>query len=50
MSQKKINIELVSLDEIYNRADFISVHVPINDETKNLLNDETFAKCKNGVQ
>lgn len=47
---KKINIELVSLDEIYNRADFISVHVPINDETKNLLNDETFAKCKNGVR
>jgi D-3-phosphoglycerate dehydrogenase len=46
----KMNIELVSLDEIYRRSDFITVHTPLNDETRSLLNDETIAKCKKGVR
>jgi D-3-phosphoglycerate dehydrogenase len=46
----KSNIELVSLGELYRRSDFISVHTPLTSETKKLLNDTTFAKCKRGVR
>jgi D-3-phosphoglycerate dehydrogenase / 2-oxoglutarate reductase len=46
----KLNIELVTLDEIYRRSDFITLHTPLSKETKGLLNDETLAKCKKGVR
>jgi D-3-phosphoglycerate dehydrogenase / 2-oxoglutarate reductase len=46
----KFNIELVSLDEVYRRSDFISVHTPLTNETKGILNDVTLAKCKKGVR
>ncbi len=46
----KLNIELVSLDELYRRSDFITVHTPLTNETRGLLNDVTFAKCKKGVR
>ncbi len=41
-----IGIELASLDEIYTRADFITLHVPLTDGTKGLINKEVFAKMK----
>jgi D-3-phosphoglycerate dehydrogenase len=46
----KQNIELVSLEEIYRRSDFISVHTPLSKETRGLLNDETLKRCKKGVR
>ncbi len=46
----KMHIDLVSLDELYHRSDFITVHTPLTAETKGLLNDETLAKCKRGVR
>jgi D-3-phosphoglycerate dehydrogenase len=46
----KLGVELVSLDEIYRRSDFITVHTPLNDETRGLLNEKTLAKCKKGVR
>ena len=46
----KINIELVSLDELYRRSDFITVHTPLTNETRYLLNDATLGKCKRGVR
>jgi D-3-phosphoglycerate dehydrogenase len=47
---QRLDIELVTLDEIYRRSDFITVHTPLNDETRGLLNDATLAKCKHGVR
>ncbi|RCN49304.1 putative phosphoglycerate dehydrogenase [Ancylostoma caninum] len=44
------NIELLSLDEIWPQADFITVHVPLIPATENLINAETLAKCKKGVK
>lgn len=44
------NIELVTLDELYRRSDFITVHTPLTAETKGLLNDATLAQCKPGVR
>lgn len=38
---EKMNIEPVSLDQIYELSDFITVHTPLNDKTRNLLNSNT---------
>jgi D-3-phosphoglycerate dehydrogenase len=46
----KLNIDLVGLDDLYRRSDFISVHTPLSNETKGLLNDQTLARCKRGVR
>ena len=43
------DMEIVSPDEMYARADYISVHVPLMDATRGMLNKEVFAKCKDGV-
>ena len=39
----------VSLDEVLNRSDYISLHVPLLPATKNMLNAETIAYMKDGV-
>jgi D-3-phosphoglycerate dehydrogenase / 2-oxoglutarate reductase len=46
----KMKIEPVSLEELYRRADIITVHTPLTAQTKGLLNDEVFGKCKKGVR
>ncbi len=43
------DMEIVSSDELYARADYISVHVPLMDATRGMLNKQVFAKCKDGV-
>lgn len=45
----KMGVELVSLDELYARADIITLHVPLMKETYHLINAESFAKMKEGV-
>lgn len=44
-----LGIEFVQLEEIWKRADIITVHVPLLPETKYTINRETLAKCKKGV-
>ncbi len=39
-----------SREEIYQNCDFISVHVPLNDDTRGMLNKDTFAQMPNGVR
>jgi D-3-phosphoglycerate dehydrogenase / 2-oxoglutarate reductase len=39
-----------SLDDIWAKADYISVHVPKTAETTHLLNKTVFEKCKTGVR
>ena len=43
---KILNIRKVSLQEILDIADIISIHVPLNNETKYMFNKETFIKMK----
>lgn len=45
----QLGIELLSLEEVLERADFISIHLPKTPETKGMLNAETLAKTKRGV-
>ncbi|MEN3038693.1 MAG: hydroxyacid dehydrogenase [Candidatus Kryptonium sp.] len=47
----KLGIEIVSdINEIYRRSDFITVHVPLNDETRGMIGKNELAKCKRGVR
>ncbi|MDF2824754.1 MAG: phosphoglycerate dehydrogenase, partial [Mycobacterium sp.] len=45
----QLGIELLSLDELLGRADFISVHLPKTPETAGLIGTEALAKTKKGV-
>jgi len=45
----KKKVELVSLDDLFTRSDFITLHTPLTAATRNLLNAAAFAKMKNGV-
>ncbi|MBU8824735.1 phosphoglycerate dehydrogenase [Mycolicibacterium goodii] len=45
----QLGIELLSLDELLGRADFISVHLPKTKETAGLIGKEALAKTKKGV-
>src|SRR2546430_2583015 len=47
---KALQVELVELDEIYARADFITIHMPMSDETRGMINATAFAKMKKGVR
>ncbi len=46
---EKAGFEYVSLDGLYARADYITMHVPKMDATIDLLDAEAFAKMKDGV-
>jgi D-3-phosphoglycerate dehydrogenase len=46
----RLGVEQVSLDEIYARSDFITVHTPMTSETQGLINRSAFAKMKKGVR
>ena len=49
-ASSRLGIEPVALDELYRRADFITVHTPLTPETTGLLNDAALQKCKKGVR
>ena len=42
-------IRYVSLDELLAQSDYISLHCPLNDKTKHLINKDTIAKMKSNV-
>jgi D-3-phosphoglycerate dehydrogenase len=46
---EKKGVELVSMDELLNKSDFISVHTPLTDETRNLIDKNSFRKMRSGV-
>ena len=46
----KLGVEKVELDALLGRADFITMHVPLTDKTKNILSREAIAKLKPGVR
>jgi len=46
----EIGVEKVELDDLLARADFITMHVPLTDQTRNILSRENIAKLKKGVR
>lgn len=45
-----LGVELVSLDDIYKRSDFITLHAVLTDETRDMIRAENIAKMKKGVR
>src|SRR5262245_36150588 len=43
---RELGIELQVLDGVYRSADFITVHMPVTDQTRGMLNSEAFARMK----
>jgi D-3-phosphoglycerate dehydrogenase len=41
--------ELVPMERLFAESDYLSVHVPLTDETRGMINRETIASMKNGV-
>lgn len=46
----EIGVEKVELDQLLARADFITLHTPLTDQTRNILSAENLAKTKKGVR
>ncbi len=46
----KMQVEKVELSELLSRADFITLHVPLTEQTNNILGSENLAKTKKGVR
>ncbi len=46
----KNGVELVTKEKLFERADFITAHVPLNDSTRNLINKKTIETMKTGVR
>jgi D-3-phosphoglycerate dehydrogenase len=45
-----LGVEKVELDELLARADFITLHTPLTEQTRNILSRENLAKAKKGVR
>ncbi|RVT41775.1 phosphoglycerate dehydrogenase [Sphingobium algorifonticola] len=46
----EIGVEKVTLDDLLAKADFITLHTPLTDQTRNILSRENLAKTKPGVR
>ena len=46
----ELGVEKVELDDLLKRADFITLHTPLTDQTRNILSRENLAKTKKGVR
>jgi D-3-phosphoglycerate dehydrogenase len=46
----ELGIEKVTLDDLLARADFITLHTPLTDQTRNILSKDALAKTKKGVR
>lgn len=47
---ESVGVELVTLEDIYKNADYITVHVPLTEETTGMISDKEFAIMKAGVR
>lgn len=47
-AEKQLGVKFASLDELFATADVVSLHVPLNDETRGMINEASLAKFKAG--
>jgi D-3-phosphoglycerate dehydrogenase len=45
-----LNVGMMDLDSLLARADFVSLHAPLNESTRGMLNAATLAKARKGVR
>ena len=46
----ELGVEKVDLDELFARADFITLHTPLTDKTRNIIDAAAIARMKDGVR
>lgn len=46
----EIGVEKVELDELFTRSDFLTLHTPLTDDTRGVVNAESMAKMKKGAR
>jgi D-3-phosphoglycerate dehydrogenase len=46
----ELGVEKVELDDLFRRADFITLHTPLTDRTRNIVDESAIAKMKTGVR
>ena len=47
---KAMQVEAVDLDELLKQSDYITVHMPLTDDTKYMIDEAAFEKCKKGLR
>ncbi len=47
--QQDSAVKFVSLDELLENSDVVSLHLPLTDQSRHIMNKDTFAKCKKGA-
>ena len=45
-----LDVELVTLDDLFTQADYVSLHMPSTPQTRNLVNAERLAKARKGMR
>lgn len=48
-AEKELGVKFVSLDELLSQSDFVTLHVPLTEETRHMMNKETLGKMKQGA-
>ena len=48
-AEKEIGFKYVSLDELYEKSDIISLHCPLTEDNYKMINKNSIEKMKNGV-
>lgn len=48
-AKKELGFKYVTLDELYEKSDIISLHCPLTEETENIINKQSIDKMKEGV-
>lgn len=46
--EKELGVQFASLDDLLAKSDFVTMHVPLTEETRHMVNKETLAKMKKG--
>ncbi len=46
----ELGVEKVELDDVFRRADFITLHTPLTEKTRNIIDANALKKCKKGVR